>query len=48
MSRKHIDDLEGKEVFRFVPKRTASNPLTITHLIVEESSMLGLDLWEKL
>lgn len=42
------DDLEGKEVFRFVPKRTASNPLTITHLIVEESSMLGLDLWEKL
>jgi len=42
------DDLEGKEVFRFVPRRTANNPLTITHLIVEESSMLGLDLWEKL
>lgn len=39
---------ENKEKFRFVPKRTASNPLDITHLIIEESSMVGLDLWEKL
>lgn len=42
------DPLEEKVIFRFVPKRTAANPLSITHLIVEESSMLGLDLWEKL
>ncbi len=39
---------EQKEKFRFVPRRTANNPLDITHLIIEESSMLGLDLWEQL
>jgi exodeoxyribonuclease V alpha subunit len=39
---------EQKEKFRFVPKRTAQNPLDITHLIIEESSMLGLDLWQQL
>lgn len=39
---------ENKEKFRFIPKRTASNPLDITHLIIEESSMVGLDLWDKL
>lgn len=39
---------EQKEKFRFIPKRTASNPLDITHLIIEEASMVGLDLWEKL
>lgn len=38
----------NKESFRFTPKRTRSNPLTITHLVIEESSMVGLDLWEKL
>lgn len=32
----------------FVPKRTASNPLLITHLIVEEASMVGMPLWEKI
>ena len=37
-----------KEKFRFSPKRHAQNPLDITHLVIEESSMLGLDLWEKL
>lgn len=42
------DDDAQKEVFRFEPQRTAKNPLDITHLVVEESSMLGLDLWEKL
>ena len=42
------DAIEMKEKFRFAPKRTAANPLTITHLVIEESSMLGLDLWEKL
>lgn len=42
------DAIEMKEKFRFAPKRHAGNPLTITHLVIEESSMLGLDLWEKL
>ena len=44
----YVDPLTNEEVFRFEPQRTANNPLNITHLIVEESSMLGLDLWEKL
>lgn len=39
---------ESREAFRFVPRKTASNPLEITHLVIEEASMLGLDLWEKL
>lgn len=38
----------NKESFRFIPRRTASNPLDITHLVIEESSMVGLDLWQKL
>lgn len=42
------DSMEMKEKFRFAPTRTADNPLTITHLVIEEASMLGLDLWEKL
>jgi len=42
------DSIEQKEKFRFAPTRTADNPLTITHLVIEEASMLGLDLWEKL
>lgn len=43
------DASEGKEKFRFAPKRTATNPLNITHLIIEESSMVGAhDLWTKL
>ena len=40
-----------KVTMAFVPTRTASNPLEITHLIVEEASMLGAGagtLWEKL
>lgn len=44
----YYDIVEDKNKFRFVPRRTASNPLTITHLIIEEASMLGLDLWERL
>lgn len=40
---------KNKESFRFVPKRTASNPLDITHLVIEESTMLGAaDLWPQL
>lgn len=44
----YFDAVQMKERFRFAPKRNAQNPLTITHLVIEESSMLGLDLWEKL
>jgi energy-coupling factor transporter ATP-binding protein EcfA2 len=41
--------IEGKQKFRFAPRRTAKNPLTITHLVVEESSMVGAhDLWQVL
>lgn len=39
---------ENKEKFRFVPRRTSTNPLDITHLIIEEASMVGLDLWDQL
>lgn len=43
------DDEGGKEKFRFAPKRHAGNPLSITHLVIEESSMVGAeDLWGKL
>jgi len=42
------DSVEMKEKFRFAPTRNAENPLTITHLVIEEASMLGLDLWDKL
>lgn len=44
----YTDWSEGKpkERFKFAPQRTASNPLNITHLIVEESSMLdAMTLW---
>lgn len=37
-----------KEKMRFVPRRNANNPLDITHLIIEESSMVGLKLWNEL
>lgn len=39
---------DGKNKMRFVPKRDASNPLDIRVLCIEEGSMLGLDLYEKL
>lgn len=45
----YYDNDEQKEKFRFAPKRHASNPLDITHLVIEEASMLGVsDLWPKL
>lgn len=38
-----------KETMRFEPQRHASNPLDITHLVIEESSQVGaLDLYPKL
>jgi ATP-dependent exoDNAse (exonuclease V) alpha subunit len=42
---------EGKlvEKFRFAPKRNANNPLNITHLVIEEASMLdAYTLWQHL
>ncbi len=39
----------NQEAFRFIPRRNASNPLDITHLIIEEATMIGVaDLWPKL
>jgi energy-coupling factor transporter ATP-binding protein EcfA2 len=40
---------EEVEKFRFAPQRHAGNPLNITHLVIEESSMLdAYNLWRKL
>lgn len=44
----YYDVATNEEKFRFSPNKTATNPLTITHLIIEESTLLGLDLWEQL
>jgi exodeoxyribonuclease V alpha subunit len=45
----YFDAVENKEKFRFAPKRNAQNPLDITHLVIEEASMLdAMTLWEKL
>lgn len=42
----YFDIEEQKDKFRFFPKRTAENPLNITHLVIEESSMLdAMTLW---
>lgn len=43
-----FDREDGSTGMRFIPMRTAKNPLRITHLVIEESSMLGIDLWLKL
>lgn len=41
---------EGEVVTKwgFKPQRTAFNPLTLTHLIIEEASMVDLTLWQAL
>lgn len=44
----YFDVADQKMKFRFAPKRNKENPLTITHLIIEEATLLGLDLWEQL
>ena len=44
----HWDYEAQKEKMCFVPKRHATNLLDITHLIIEESSMVGLKLWNEL
>lgn len=43
------DEESQSTKFRFLPQRTASNPLTITHLVIEEASMLDATvLWQYL
>lgn len=42
------EDGNEKNVRIFRPQRHAGNPLKITHLVVEEASMIGTDLWELL
>ena len=39
---------QEREVQMFKPQRGQWNPLAVTHLVIEEASMLGLDLWEEL
>lgn len=42
------DSVTQTTKFRFIPKRTVANPLDITHLVVEESSMIDIPLWRML
>jgi len=44
----YYDEVEKKMMFRFLPQRHKDAPLTITHLIIEEATLVGLDLWEQL
>ena len=41
-------EIQQREVQMFKPSRGQFNPLSVTHLIIEEASMLGLDLWAEL
>ena len=41
-------EIQQREVQMFKPSRGQYNPLNVTHLIIEEASMLGLDLWAEL
>jgi len=44
-----FDDVQQKETMRFLPRRNADNKLEITHLVIEEASMVGAyDLWAAL
>ena len=44
----YYDSELERETMRFEPQRHCLNPLDITHLVIEEASMVGLDLWAKL
>lgn len=44
----HNDDGEIVEKWGFRPQRNAANPLNITHLVIEEASMVDLTLWAAL
>jgi ATP-dependent exoDNAse (exonuclease V) alpha subunit len=39
---------QEREVKIFKPQRGEWDPLQLTHLVIEEASMLGLDLWDEL
>jgi DNA replication protein DnaC len=44
-----FDDVQQKETMRFQPRRSANNKLELTHLVIEEASMVGAyDLWAAL
>lgn len=43
-----IDTGEDVTKWGFRPQRHAGNPLTLTHLIIEEASMVDLPLWQNL
>lgn len=44
-----FDREDGTTGMKFVPRRHAQNPLRITHLVIEEASMVGAsDLWLRL
>jgi ATP-dependent exoDNAse (exonuclease V) alpha subunit len=44
----YYDKEKDRDVFRFEPQKTRDNPLELTHLIIEEASLVGLDLWTQL
>ena len=44
----YYDEVDRKEKFRFSPQRHENNKLDITHLIIEEATLVGLDLWGQL
>lgn len=44
----YYDYQDNKEKFRFAPRRHANRKLDIRVLVIEESSMVGLDLWTNL
>lgn len=45
----YYDDVLDKETMRFLPRRNKDNPLELTHLVIEEASMVGaFDLWQAL
>ena len=41
-------DTLQKETMRFLPRRDALNQIEMQSLVIEEASMVGLDLWDKL
>ena len=42
------DDEKEKESMRFIPQRNALNPLNVQTIAIEESSMVDLNLWDRL
>lgn len=42
------DNEKQKESMRFTPMRNAMNPLDITHLIIEEATMIDIPLWRQI